>query len=189
MTSATSGSSCPGRARKLRQLAHGDAQPEILRSYGEWKKTPPIRMETIEIEPPTLDDNTSDLDRLTRELSRQCRIPAVRVPLEAARGLPYAPCRGLESRRHAGDRRIRWRDTPDAPGHLGRSGSAGARYLRPRGRRGHDQVVAYLVRMRTGKVIDSAGAYNAQIACGDDVISRIVTPSAATGSTVFSRWS
>jgi len=39
---------------------------------------------------------------------------------------------------------------------------------------GTTSVVAYLVQLRSGKVVDSASAYNAQIACGDDVISRIV---------------
>ena len=39
---------------------------------------------------------------------------------------------------------------------------------------GTTSVVAYLVDFTTGRVVDSASAYNKQIACGDDVISRII---------------
>ena len=39
---------------------------------------------------------------------------------------------------------------------------------------GTTSVVAYLLDFASGRVIDSASAYNKQIACGDDVISRII---------------
>ena len=39
---------------------------------------------------------------------------------------------------------------------------------------GTTSVVAYLVDFATGRVVDSASAYNKQISCGDDVISRII---------------
>jgi uncharacterized 2Fe-2S/4Fe-4S cluster protein (DUF4445 family) len=39
---------------------------------------------------------------------------------------------------------------------------------------GTTSVVAYLVDFVTGRVTDSASAYNKQISCGDDVISRII---------------
>ncbi len=39
---------------------------------------------------------------------------------------------------------------------------------------GTTSVVAYLVDFETGRVVDSASAYNKQIACGEDVISRII---------------
>ncbi len=39
---------------------------------------------------------------------------------------------------------------------------------------GTTSVVAYLVDFHTGRVVDSASAYNKQIACGEDVISRII---------------
>ena len=161
--------------KRLRQLAHGDAQPEILRSYGEWKKAPPIRMEAIEIEPPSLEDNTSDTDRMARELARQCRIPAVRVPLEVARGLgatlraaDWKVAVTLETAEFDGATRLSPRVVSVAPAQPARGIYGLAVDV------GTTSVVAYLVQLRSGKVVDSASAYNAQIACGDDVISRIV---------------
>jgi len=163
------------RRKRLRQLGHGDAQPEIMRSHGDWKKLPPIRMETIEIEPPSLDDNTSDVDRLTRELSRQCRVPAVRVPLEVARDLGrilrtagWRVTVALETAEFDNAARLTPRVVSVAPAQPARGAYGLAVDV------GTTSVVAYLVQLRSGKVVDSTGAYNAQIACGDDVISRIV---------------
>ena len=161
--------------KRLRRLGHNEARPEILRFYGEWKKEPPIRTETLEIEPPSLVDNTSDLDRLTRELARQYRVPAVRVPIEVVRQLGHTLREAgwkvavtIETAEFDRDRRLSPRVVSVAPAHPARGAYGIAIDV------GTTSVVAYLVQLRSGKVVDSAGAYNAQIACGDDVISRIV---------------
>ncbi len=163
------------RKKRLRQLGHGEARPDILRAYGEWKKEPPIRTATIGIEPPSLADNTSDLDRLTRELSRQCRIPNVRVPLDVARQVGHTlraadwkVTVSLETAEFDRGERLSPRVVSVAPAHPARGTYGLAIDV------GTTSVIAYLVQLRLGKVVDSAGAYNAQIACGDDVISRIV---------------
>jgi uncharacterized 2Fe-2S/4Fe-4S cluster protein (DUF4445 family) len=161
--------------KRLRQLGHSQAQPDILRAHGEWKKAPPIRTETIAIEPPSLADNTSDLDRLTRELARQCGVAEVRVPLDVLRQLGHTLRAAdwkvavtLETAEFDHDARLSPRVVSVAPAHPPRGAYGLAIDV------GTTGVVVYLVQLRSGKVVDSAGAYNAQIACGDDVISRIV---------------
>jgi uncharacterized 2Fe-2S/4Fe-4S cluster protein (DUF4445 family) len=161
--------------KRLRQLGHSEAQPDILRGHGEWQKEPAIRTETIEIEAPSLADNTSDIDRLARELSRQCRVPEIRMPLDVVRQLGHTLRSAdwkvavtLETAEFDHDARLSPRVVAVGPAHPARGAYGLAIDV------GTTSVVAYLVQLKSGKVVDSTGAYNAQIACGDDVISRIV---------------
>jgi uncharacterized 2Fe-2S/4Fe-4S cluster protein (DUF4445 family) len=163
------------RKKRLRQLGHSEAQPDILRGHGEWQKEPAIRTETIEIEAPSLADNTSDIDRLARELSRQCRVPEIRMPLDVVRQLGHTLRSAdwkvavtLETAEFDHDARLSPRVVAVGPAHPARGAYGLAIDV------GTTSVVAYLVQLKSGKVVDSTGAYNAQIACGDDVISRIV---------------
>ncbi len=161
--------------KKLRQMGHSHAQPDLLDAYGDWQNDPPIRTETIVVEPPSLADNTSDLDRLTRELARQSGISGVRAPLDVVRSLGHTLRAAdwkvsvkLETAEFDGEDRLSPRVVAVDPAHAERGAYGLAVDV------GTTSVVAYLVELDSGKVMDSAGAYNAQISCGDDVISRIV---------------
>jgi len=62
--------------------------------------------------------------------------------------------------------------------------AAGARARDPYGLAvdvGTTAVVAWLVHLASGRVVDAASAYNRQIACGEDVISRIIYAQRAGG--------
>ena len=163
------------RKKRLRQLGHAGARPEALPATSTWRENPAIRTFALEMEPPSLEDNTSDLDRLRRELARQHGVEEVRASLDIIRQL------GRDLR--AADWNVSVTvDTSDRD----RGVLLSPRVLATnpaRTRRGEyglavdvgtTSVVVYLVQLGSGRVVDSAGAYNAQIACGDDVISRIV---------------
>jgi uncharacterized 2Fe-2S/4Fe-4S cluster protein (DUF4445 family) len=164
----------PGKKR-LRQLGHAGARPEALPATSGWKENPAIRTFALKIEPPSLEDNTSDLDRLRRELARQYDVDEVRASLDVVKML------GRDLREADWNVSITV-DTSDRD----RGMALSPRVLATNPARtrwgeyglavdvGTTSVVVYLVQLGSGRVVDSAGAYNAQIACGDDVISRIV---------------
>ncbi len=139
----------------------------------DWRKNP-IRSFFLEIEPPSLADNTTDFDRLKRELARQHDIRGLATELPVLRKLS----RTL--------REANWQVTavlemgtwvsPDGPPRL--------IDLRPGDRTenlwglavdiGTTSNVVYLVDLLTSEVVDTASEYNAQISCGEDIISRII---------------
>lgn len=139
----------------------------------DWRKNP-VRSFFLEIEPPSLADNTTDFERLQRELARQHNIRGLMADLPVIKRLP----RTL--------RDAHWQVTavldmgtwasPDGPARL--------IDLRPGDRTGSSWAVAvdigttsnvvYLVDLLTSQVVDTAAEYNAQISCGEDVISRII---------------
>jgi uncharacterized 2Fe-2S/4Fe-4S cluster protein (DUF4445 family) len=163
------------RKEKVRPHGHAIAEPESLPITCDYLQNPAVRLFELEIEPPTLEDQTSDFDRLRRALSQQCGIEELRAELPQLKRLGPAL-------RHAN-----WKVTVALEMRDWVYGS----YLPPRLLRvyptafpqaslgvavdlGTTSVVAYLVDFTTGRVVDSASAYNRQIACGDDVISRII---------------
>jgi uncharacterized 2Fe-2S/4Fe-4S cluster protein (DUF4445 family) len=141
----------------------------------DWRKQPAIRKFYLEIEPPSLADNTNDLDRLRRELARQHGIKDVVVSLDVlktvAHGLRDAAWKvtvTLDMRNWVVDATVPPRLLAIEPGDgTGRNYGLAVDI-------GTTSVVLYLVDFSDGRVVDTASAYNAQISCGEDVISRIV---------------
>ncbi len=166
----------PERSReKVRPHGHAVAEPESLPITCDHRRDPVVRMFALEIEPPSLTDNTADFDRLRRALFQQHGVEEIRAELPQLRRLGTAL-------RHAN-----WKVTVA----LEMRDWVYGTYLPPRLLRvypsafpqasmglavdlGTTSVVAYLVDFPTGRVVDTASAYNKQIACGDDVISRII---------------
>ncbi len=135
----------------------------------DWKHSPTLQVLYVECDPPTLADNTNDLDRLRRALLRRHGVTDVEIGLPLLRVLPQ--------RLRAED----WRVTVVLERH-----GDGFRLVdvlpgRPPERVygaavdiGTTTVKLFLVDMLTGEVVDSASAYNAQISRGEDIISRII---------------
>ena len=163
------------KKEKVRPHGHAVAEPESLPISCDWRQNPAVRMFPLDIEPPTLEDQTSDFDRLRRALSQQHDIPEIRAELPQLTRLSTAL-------RHAN-----WKVTVA----LEMRDWVYGTYLPPRLLRvypsafpqasmglavdlGTTSIVAYLLDFTTGRVVDSASAYNGQIACGEDVISRII---------------
>ena len=77
----------------------------------DWRSSPIVRKFFLTIEPPSLADNTTDLERLQRELSKQHGIPEIAVSLPMLRKVARAL---RESQMEGGSRELH--GTPSAPG-------------------------------------------------------------------------
>jgi uncharacterized 2Fe-2S/4Fe-4S cluster protein (DUF4445 family) len=151
------------------------AERVALAAEFEGEVDPSVRRFHLTIEPPSLDDQTTDWDRLVRELSLKHDIANITADLAMLRTLS--------------------RDLRDAEWDVTAVLDMGDPLLNPcaqprlidllpgdQTRRcygvaidiGTTSNVVYLVDLRRGKVIDRASAYNAQIQAGEDVISRII---------------
>src|SRR5450830_1671413 len=166
----------PERRREtVRPQGHALGEPESLPVTCDWRQDPAVRTFELDIEPPSLADNTNDFDRLRRALAQRHGIEEVRAELPMFRRL----AKDL--------RKANWKVSVTLEMHDGVYGA----YLAPRLIRiypgavshasmgvavdlGTTSVVVYLLDFATGRVVDSASAYNKQIACGEDVISRII---------------
>lgn len=146
----------------------------------DWQSSPALRKLFLTIEPPSLSDNTTDLERLKRELARQhgimdivASLPMLRRLAGALRQSEVAP--GKAWAVTAVVEMGTWVDE-DAPPRLIdlRPGDRSGRALAVAVDIGTTSNVVYLVDLVSGKFVDSAAAYNAQISCGEDVISRII---------------
>jgi uncharacterized 2Fe-2S/4Fe-4S cluster protein (DUF4445 family) len=164
--------------RRLPSEKSADAVPGIPVEC-DWQTRPILRKFYLEIEPPSLADNTTDFERLKRELARQHGIRDLRAGLTALRKLPGA-LRDSQSQGNGWQvtavldmGRAYQREIPPLLLDL-RPGDRTEHILGAAVDIGTTSNVVYLVDLRTGQFIDSASAYNAQIACGEDVISRII---------------
>jgi uncharacterized 2Fe-2S/4Fe-4S cluster protein (DUF4445 family) len=138
------------------------------------REPPLVRRYDLRIEPPSLEDNTTDLERFRRELFRQHGIKNLDVSLAVLRRL----ARSL--------READWHVTAILETPVLAEAQVAPRLLdiRPIGNEmpvlgvsidiGTTSNVVYLVDLEQRAVLDSASAYNGQIACGEDVISRII---------------
>ena len=165
----------PPRERRHRPRGHAIAEPEALPVACDWRQDPAVRMFDVEIEPPSLADNTSDFDRLQRALGRQHGIKEIRAELPMLRRLG----RDLRMSKWKVKVALEMRDWVYGtylPPRLIRiyPSAFGQRSMGVAVDVGTTSVVVYLVDFETGKVVDTESAYNKQIACGDDVISRIM---------------
>ena len=123
----------------------------------------------LEIEPPSLADNTDDLARLERELAKHYDVRDLYAPLPVLKTLAHTL------------RDAEWRITAV----IDRSGTQprlleilpGDQSYELYGAAvdiGTTTVTVYLVDLTTGEVVETAADYNGQIKRGEDVISRIV---------------
>jgi len=163
------------REETVRPHGHAVAEPESPALTTDWQQNPAVRTFAVELEPPTLDDQTSDFDRLRRALAQQHGIPEVRAEL-------------LILSRLAHDLRVSnwklsvtlemrdWVYGAVLPPRILRLYAGEYRHLSTGVALdlGTTSVVAYLMDFSTGEVLDTASAYNRQISCGEDVISRII---------------
>ena len=146
------------------------AMPEGVR---DWQEHPWVEALAVSVTPPSLDDNTNDLDRLQRDLGLAHGIEGVQIGLPLLRTLG----RALREADWQVDVVVE-RANPDRA-------TANPRLVdvRPRGSGrllgaaidvGTTSNVVYLVDLASGRVLDTASTFNGQISCGEDVISRII---------------
>ncbi len=163
------------RKEQARPHGHAVAEPESLPITCDHEQNPAVRLFELDIEPPSLADQTADFDRLRRALQQQHGIEEVRAELPqlahmgtALRHANWKVTVALEMRdwvygTYLPPRLLRIYPTAFPQASMGLAVDLGT-----------TGVVAYLLDFKTGRAIDSAGAYNRQISCGEDVISRII---------------
>jgi len=145
------------------------------------QELPLIRAYHLTIAPPSLEDNTTDFERLRRELARQYGIRALTATLplmqrlattlrEAAWDITAILEMGIYADECTVPRLVDLRPGQRTGPLLGAAIDIGT-----------TSNVVYLVDLERRVVLDSASAYNAQIACGEDVISRIIYASRPGG--------
>lgn len=179
----------PPKRVKEKALGETAADKIALPLAFEWPLDPLVRKVLVQMDPPTLENNTSDLDRLRLALREQHGLSNTAIGLSSLRRLAQAL--------RAGD----WQVTAIVDVGAGQDAGAGQDVgtgLKPAptqrsGRLidvrpaavpitlygiavdiGTTTVVIYLVNIESGKVLDIVTAFNQQINYGEDVISRIV---------------
>lgn len=141
---------------------------------GSWQVDPPVEKRFLKLEPPTMEDNVPDLQRLMRAIRQRChdcKEPTYDHP-ELLKDLPFTLREAnwgvtvilLKGRRSEEPDRIIAVEPGDTSSRLyGLAVDIGT-----------TTVCGVLLDLNSGKVIAEASAYNDQIAYGEDVISRIV---------------
>jgi uncharacterized 2Fe-2S/4Fe-4S cluster protein (DUF4445 family) len=124
----------------------------------------------LDLEPPTLEDSVSDLDRLNRGLKKSgCDVFRLNVGVKVIRELAAA-MRG--DNWHVTASIIRKKCSNEVlsvvPGNGLRQSLGLAIDV------GTTTIVVYLVDMKDGTIIAASSGHNRQAACGDDVINRII---------------
>jgi len=152
----------------------GDIQPSEVLATG-WRFNPPVSKLYVELPPPTLKDNTSDLSRLLRGLKKHYNLRNVEVDFNVLGKLPQL-LRDSDWKVTATTLVTTTKIKPDK------------RWtklinIEPGGTRGKHYSLAFdigttgvrgqLLDLNRGKVRGEGLDYNGQISYGDDVISRI----------------
>lgn len=131
---------------------------------------PAVRRYLLKLSPPTLEDNTSDLDRLRRHLSVDHGVSPVRAGLPIVRGL------GRALRDADWSVTVTVEDAPDGGGCLidVEPSEVDRRLYGVAIDIGTTSNVVQLVDLEQGRPVATASTYNSQVSCGEDVISRII---------------
>ncbi len=153
-------------------LSRAEADEATLSREGPLKEEvsvdPLLQRESLSLTPPSLTDNTSDLDRVCRELIRETEAKQVTATLDVVKTI--APV----LRRCDWNPQVSWMDLPDGPSEIieveGPTDDACYGLALDIGT---TTVVAELVDLSNGREVASAGEYNRQGQFGEDVISRI----------------
>ena len=164
--------------RKLPSEKSAAVIPELPAGC-DWQNYPPVRKIHLTIQPPTLSDNTTDFERLQRELARRHNVRDVIANLPVLRDLARR-LRDSETDDHLWEvtavlEMRTWVNEEGIPRLLDlRPGDHTGRTFGVAVDIGTTSNVVYLIDLSTGRFVDSALAYNKQISCGEDIISRII---------------
>jgi uncharacterized 2Fe-2S/4Fe-4S cluster protein (DUF4445 family) len=123
----------------------------------------------LELTPPSLEDNVSDMDRIIRELRRKTAYRDFEISLACLQGLALKLRNNqwkatVTLAKHGNIRRILQVDAGDTTDrNYGLAVDVGT-----------TTVVAQLIELKSGNVLGVAGSYNLQARFGEDVISRMI---------------
>ena len=141
---------------------------------GKWDVDPPVQKRFLKLSPPSMDDNISDLSRVLQAIKKgchDCKVPTYDHP-ELLQELPFTLREAnweitvilLRGKREREPDRIIAIEPGDTTDRLyGLAVDIGT-----------TTVGGLLMDLNSGKVLAESSSYNAQIAFGEDVISRII---------------
>jgi len=134
------------------------------------KIKPIVEVGMLQLDPPTLDDSISDLDRLRRTLKKQgCDISRLSTGLKVMRQLTRAVRKdNWKVRVSVLHKQCSSEIVNVSPADMAKKSLGLAVDL------GTTSIVVYVVDMDDGKILSAASGHNRQASCGDDVINRIV---------------
>ncbi|HZD59501.1 MAG TPA: ASKHA domain-containing protein [Anaerolineae bacterium] len=159
--------------REQRPVTHGSVltSKDLSELFGDFALETAIRRVYVELANPNLEDNVSDLERLKRELTRVHGIGDFTVDLtclkQMATKLREADWKVTATLMEGTDgecpRLIRLDAGDHADKHYGLAVDIGT-----------TSVYAELIDLNTRESLGKVSEYNAQVSCGEDIISRIV---------------
>jgi uncharacterized 2Fe-2S/4Fe-4S cluster protein (DUF4445 family) len=156
-------------ARKLKIAGMGQAVTDRLKGLVT-EIDPMLKQISLTLEPPTLDDSVSDLDRLNRGLKKHgCDVARLNVGIKVMRQLAEVIRRDNWNltvsvvRRKCANEILEVRPGNGQHQSLGLAIDVGT-----------TTIVVYLVDMTDGSVLAATAGHNRQADCGDDVINRII---------------
>ncbi|MEN8141441.1 MAG: ASKHA domain-containing protein [Thermodesulfobacteriota bacterium] len=141
---------------------------------GKWDVDPPVQKRFLKLDPPTMDDNVPDLSRVLRGIRKgcyDCKEPTYDHP-ELLQDLPFV-LREADWEVTAILLRGKREREPDRIIAL-EAGNTTDKLYGLAVDIGTTTVGGILMDLNSGKVLAESSAYNAQIAFGEDVISRII---------------
>ncbi len=156
-------------------LSNAESLQDYFKGYGV-EITPLVRRVHVELPPPTLSDNISDLDRLERRLQEMGLSPMrfshgfVSTMAETMRLSNWS----FDINYIEDDHCLRQAIFLTSEGFCNRRFGIAVDI-------GTTTVVAYMVNLLDGSLVDSGSTYNSQIRYGDDVITRIVYAAEGNG--------
>lgn len=159
--------------RELETVAHGGflSAKDLADLFGEFTINPATKRFYVELSPPNLEDNVSDLERLRKELGRQHGVSQFQIDISVLREMgtvlrdsDWKVTATILSLGHGEcDRLIRIDKGDKSDHHYGLAVDIGT-----------TSIYAELVDLNTGETLARASEYNTQVSCGEDIISRIV---------------
>ena len=141
---------------------------------GDWKVDPPVEKRFLKLDPPTMDDNVPDLQRLLRAIRKgcyECKEPTFDHP-QLLQELPFTL---RESNWEVTVILLRGKRAEEPDRIIAvEPGNTTDRLYGLALDIGTTTVCGVIIDLTSGKVLAEASAYNEQINHGEDVISRIV---------------
>lgn len=159
--------------REHRSVTRGSVltTKDLSELFGDFELEPATHRLYVELSPPNLEDNLSDLERLKRALSQNHGISDFTVDLSCLRDMATklreadwkVTATVMEGADGECPRLIRLDAGDRSQSHYGLAVDIGT-----------TSVYVELINLSTGETVGKASEYNAQVSCGEDIISRIV---------------
>ncbi|HEY3375196.1 MAG TPA: ASKHA domain-containing protein [Candidatus Aquicultor sp.] len=159
--------------RDHRAVSHGSmlTTKDLSELFGDFELSPATRRIYIEMPPPNLEDNVSDLERIKRELARANNLSDFTVDLTCLKNMASklrdadwkVTITIMEGSSGECPRLIRLDGGDRSNTHYGLAVDIGT-----------TSIYAELIDLNTRQVLGRVSEYNAQVSAGEDIISRIV---------------